>query len=114
MFKMTEEQFVKEVRERRQAYIQAAVDYMDALEHLDFEKAMEHAMSAADILGMDIMTEVTRWYVDNDTEELDDKFEKVGDELLEAVKTDEERNEEKNDEMRQEMVSNLTKMTLGD
>lgn len=110
MFKMTEEQFVKEVRERRQAYIQAAVDYMDALEHLDFEKAMKHAMSAADILGMDIMTEVSKWYVDNDTEDFDDKFEKVSDELLEAVKTDEEKNEEK----RQEMVSNLTKMNLGD
>lgn len=110
MFKMTEEQFVKEVRDRRQAYIQAAVDYMDALERLDFETAMKHAMSAADILGMDIMTEVTRWYVDNDTEEFDDKFEKVSDELLEAAKTDKEKNEEK----RQEIVSNLTKMTLGD
>ena len=110
MFKMTEEQFVKEVRERRQAYIQAAVDYMDALERLDFRTAMEHAMSAADILGMDIMTEVSRWYVDNDTEEFDEKYEKVGEELMEATKTD----EEKNEEMRQEMVSNLTKMTLGE
>lgn len=86
---MTQEEFVKAVKEKRAAYIQAAVDYMDALERLDFETAMKHALSAADILGMDVMTYLMNWYVDADTTEFDEKYERVSDELVAALDTGE-------------------------
>ena len=99
MFKMTEEQFVKEVKARRQAYIQTAVDFMDALERLDFKSAAKYSLSATDVLGMDIMTELTRWYLDAETDEFDEKYRKVDEELTEAVKTDTEKFIDKINEM---------------
>lgn len=89
MAQMTEAEFVKAVKEKREAYIQAAADYMDALERLDFETAMKHAMSAADILGMDVMTYLMNWYAKADTTEFDEKYERVSDELVAALDTGE-------------------------
>ena len=89
MAQMTQEEFVKKIQEKRAAYIQAAVDYMDALERLDFETAMKHAMSATDILGMDVMTYLMNWYAKADTSEIDEKYEKVTEELAEALDTGE-------------------------
>lgn len=91
MAKMTEQEFVKVIKEKREAYIQAAVDYMDALERLDFKTAMEHSMSAADILGMDVMAYLMDWYNNNDTEDFDKRYMEVTEQLEEAMKTDEER-----------------------
>lgn len=89
MAQMTQEEFVKKIQEKRAAYIQAAADYMDALERLDFETAMKHAMSATDILGMDVMTYLMNWYAKADTSEIDEKYEKVTEELAEALDTGE-------------------------
>ena len=89
MAKMTQEEFVKAIKEKRAAYIQAAVDYMDALERLDFETAVKHAMSAVDILGMDVMTYLMNWYANADTTEFDEKYEQVSDELVAAMDTGE-------------------------
>ena len=89
MAQMTQEEFVKAVKEKRAAYIQAAVDYMDALERLDFETAMKHAMSATDILGMDVMTYLMNWYAKADTSEFDERYQEVTEKLAEAIDTGE-------------------------
>lgn len=107
---MTEQEFVKKIKATREAYIKGAADFMDACERLDFESAFKYSMSATDILGIEVMAFMSKKYEELDTEELEERYEEVMEQVTEAAKTD----EEKDEEMRQEMVSNLTKMTLGD
>ena len=85
MTQMTEQEFVEKVKAKREAYIQATVDYMDALERLDFETAMKHAMSATDILGMDVMSYLMNWYAKADTSEFDERYQEVTEQLAEQL-----------------------------
>lgn len=85
MTQMTEQEFVEKVKAKREAYIQAAVDYMDALERLDFETAMKHAMSATNILGMDVMSYLMNWYAKADTSEFDERYQEVTEQLAEQL-----------------------------
>lgn len=78
---MTNEEFITKIKESREAYIQSSVDFMDALERLDFETAAKHSMSAPEILGMDVMEKLMRWCMENDTEEIETKYDEITNEL---------------------------------
>ena len=86
---MTDEKFIEKVKEVRPAYMKACEDYMDALERLDFEAALKHSMSAPNLMGMEMMAYIMNKLKDCDTSDFEEKYEKITDELAEALDTGE-------------------------
>ncbi len=86
---MTNEMFIEKVKEIRPAYMKACEDYMDALERLDFEAAMKHSMSAPNLMGMEMMAFIMKKLNECDTSDLMEEYEKISDELAEAMDTGE-------------------------
>lgn len=82
---MTEQEFVKKCQEVREAYIKDAADFMDACERLDFESAFKHSMAAADILGLDFMAFLSKKYMESDTDEIEERYEEVMEQVTEAM-----------------------------
>lgn len=82
---MTNEAFIERVKEIRPAYMKACEDYLDALEHLDFEVALKHSMSAPKLMGMEMMSFIMNKLNGIDMSEFESEYERISDELTEAI-----------------------------
>ena len=82
---MTNEEFIQKVREIRPAYMKACEDYLDALERLDFETAVNHSMTAPRLMGMEMMAYIMNNLNHIDMTDFEEEYEKITDELAEKV-----------------------------
>lgn len=82
---MTNEEFIKKVVEIRPAYMKACEDYLDALERLDFETALNHSMTVPRLTGMEMMAYIMNNLNRIDMTDFEEEYEKITDELAEKV-----------------------------
>ena len=86
MAQINEQQFLEQVASAKDAYIKAAENFIDALLRLDYKGAMEHSLSAASILGDDVMVYLMeQLYSDPEFEEKTGEYEAIVERLADKV-----------------------------